>query len=247
MLRLAILSDVHGNRWALDAVLAALARDPPDGTIVLGDLAADGPDPVGTLDRLRTMDRVLRLPNVTFVRGNTDRYLSDLDAVDDDGGAWADLIATWQWAADAIGEKGRRFLAELPADARLDSPAGPILATHGLPGDDEGQIEPGHQAAQTLERLDWRGARLVLVGHSHIPFVLRGAEGTIVNPGSVGLSPQTGWRASYARLDLYPGGQVAVQHAQAAWDVAAYLAAFEGKIPKNRKSTPMLETLRRLV
>jgi putative phosphoesterase len=236
---LAVLSDVHGNRWALDAVLAEIARDPPDGIIVLGDLAADGPDPVGTLERLRA------LPNATAVRGNTDRYLGDLGAVQDPGGDWADLIATWRWAVDCLGEEGRRFLAGLPADVVLDTPAGPVLATHGLPGHDERGLEPDD--VETLGGLEWRGARLLLVGHTHVPFVLRGSKGSVINPGSVGLSPQTQWRASYARVDLYPGGQIAVQHAQVEWDVAAYLAAFEDGTPLNRRAAPMLDALRQRI
>jgi predicted phosphodiesterase len=245
MLRLVVLSDVHGNRWALDAVLAEVERDPPDVYLVLGDLAADGPDPVGTLARLRA------LPNATFVRGNTDRYLGDLVAVEahsgveDPGGEWADLIATWQWAAEALGAEKCRFLANLPADVWLDTPAGPVLATHGLPGHDERGIEPND--VETLEKLEWRDARLLLAGHSHVPFVLQGERGTAINPGSVGLSPQTQWRASYARMDFYPGGQVAVQHAQVAWDVAAYLAAFGEGIPLNRRAASMLDAMRRRV
>jgi putative phosphoesterase len=239
MLSLALLSDIHGNRWALEAVIADSMRQAPDGHVVLGDLLADGPDPVGTLDRLKG------LPNATFVRGNTDRYLADLSAVEDPGDEWADLIATWQWAVDGLGEEGRRFLADLPTDAYLDTPAGPVLATHGLPGHDERWIEP--RDAAKVEALEWHGTRVMLVGHSHVPFVLRGERGTLINPGSVGLSPQTGWRASYARLDLFAGGQIAVQHRQVTWDVAAYLAAFERGIPLNRKAAPMLSALRQLV
>jgi putative phosphoesterase len=241
MLSLVVLSDVHGNRWALDALLKEVERQPPDHYVVLGDLVADGPDPVGTLERLRA------LPNAAFVQGNTDRYLGDLAAIALPGSGWEDLIATWQWAADALGEADCRFLAGLPTDRLLDTPAGPVLATHGLPGDDEGRIEPEPRGAEGLERLEWHGTRVMLVGHSHVPFVLQGARGTAINPGSVGLSPQTGWRASYARVDLYPGGQVAVQHAQVTWDIAAYLAAFENGIPKNRRSAHMLNRLRQQI
>ena len=70
MERIAILADIHGNSIALDAVLADLdARGVVDEYWVLGDLAAIGPDPIGTLDRLAA------LPGARFVRGNTDRYL----------------------------------------------------------------------------------------------------------------------------------------------------------------------------
>ena len=114
-MRLVVLSDIHGNRWALDAVLAAVKRIPPDLYVVLGDLAADGPDPVGTLERLRA------LPNAVFVQGNTDRYLSDLGALEHPGDEWADLIVTWQWAADCVGSAGRRFLADVPYRSVLDN------------------------------------------------------------------------------------------------------------------------------
>jgi putative phosphoesterase len=239
MLHLVVLSDIHGNRWALEAVLEDAQKQPADGYVILGDLVADGPDPAGTLSLLQS------LPDATVVRGNTDRYLDNLGAVEDPQSEWSDLIGTWQWAVDRLGEVGRRFLADLPTDAFLDTPAGRALATHGLPGHDERWIEP--KDAKDLENLEWQGTRLMLVGHSHIPFVLHSRRGTVLNPGSVGLSPQTDWRASYARLDLFAGGQVAVQHRQVEWDVAAYLAAFENGIPLNQKSAPMLETLRQRI
>jgi len=69
-MRLALLSDVHGNSIALDAVLADVdARGGADEYLVLGDLVALGHDPLGVLRRLRA------LPNVAFTRGNTDRYV----------------------------------------------------------------------------------------------------------------------------------------------------------------------------
>ena len=67
-MRLAILSDIHGNSIALDAVLADANALGADGFLVLGDLVAIGHDPVGVLQRL------VELPNAHFVQGNTDRY-----------------------------------------------------------------------------------------------------------------------------------------------------------------------------
>lgn len=70
-MRLAVFSDIHGNSVALDAVLADIEwQGGVDAYWVLGDLVAFGPDPVGVLERLE------RLENVAFVRGNTDRYLA---------------------------------------------------------------------------------------------------------------------------------------------------------------------------
>lgn len=235
--RLAVLSDVHGNTWALQAVLAGVERHHPDGFVLLGDLLADGPDPVGTLNLLHA------LPNATFVQGNTDRYLSDLGRVIPPRSEMPDLIATWQWAVDQLGEEGCRFLADLPTDAVVETPAGHLLATHGVPGNDEGFIDP--ERPDTWTGLQWHGTHFLLVGHLHVPFVLDLDKGTVVNPGSVGIPSLTGWRASYALLDLYAGGRIAIQHLQVPWDIAAYVKAFDCGIPSNRKVAGTLEVLRR--
>ena len=69
-MRVAILSDEHGNSITLDAVLADVAaRGGADRFLVLGDLVAIGHDPIGVLERLTA------LPDVRFVQGNTDRFV----------------------------------------------------------------------------------------------------------------------------------------------------------------------------
>jgi putative phosphoesterase len=238
-MRLAVLSDIHGNRWALESVLSDAEEHRPDRFVVLGDLVADGPDPVGTLERLQA------LPNAMFVQGNTDRYLADLSRLVPPRSEFPDLVATWQWAVSRIGDEGRRFLADLPNEARLDTPAGQVLATHGVPGDDERGVNPKRYAE--LDALRHCGARTVFVGHTHSPFVLDGGYVTVINPGSVGISPETGWRASYAVINLFTKGRIAVQHVQVVWDISAFVRAFENGIPVNRKAVPMLNELRRYV
>src|SRR5689334_761390 len=72
-MRIAILSDIHGNSVALDAVLADITTQGPIAAYwVLGDLVAMGPDPVGVMQRLRA------LLNLQALRGNTDRWLTDV-------------------------------------------------------------------------------------------------------------------------------------------------------------------------
>jgi putative phosphoesterase len=236
-LRLAVLADIHGNDWALAAVIADAARHCPDRWVLLGDLLADGPAPVRTLDRIRS------LPDPVLVRGNTDRYLADLRRVVAPRVDMPDLMATWRWAEAQLGAPGCHFLADLPVDALLETPAGRVLATHGRPGDDEGFVWPDRPA--TWAGLDGHGARLLLVAHTHTPFVIETGAITVINPGSVGLPEPTGWRASYALVDLLTGGQIVVRHVQVDWDVDTYVAGFEEGIPINRKSQPMLDVLRR--
>ncbi|HYN70831.1 MAG TPA: metallophosphoesterase family protein, partial [Candidatus Eisenbacteria bacterium] len=66
--RLAVLSDVHGNLVALEAVRKAIAREKPDFVLVAGDLVMNGPDPAGTVDALRKMEG----DGAIVVQGNTD-------------------------------------------------------------------------------------------------------------------------------------------------------------------------------
>src|SRR5574339_501576 len=72
-MKIAILSDIHGNSLALDATLTDIDRIGVDEYWILGDLVALGPDPVGVLQRLSA------LSNCKFIRGNTDRYVVTSD------------------------------------------------------------------------------------------------------------------------------------------------------------------------
>ncbi len=65
-MKIAILSDIHGNRLALDVVLNTLKPEDIDAYWILGDLVALGPDPVGVLERIE------QLPSCSVIRGNTD-------------------------------------------------------------------------------------------------------------------------------------------------------------------------------
>ncbi len=234
-MRLAVLADIHGNAWALEAVLRHARHYSPDQYVVLGDLLADGPDPRGTLEQLETLD------GAPMVRGNTDRYLADLEGLASPRSEMPDLVATWRWGLAQVGERGRAYLARLPTHAWLETPAGPILAAHGVPEDDEAEVLPSQPGSADLLRR--AGARVALVGHTHAPFVWHTADLLVINPGSVGISRSTGWRASYGIVDLSVEG-VAVRHEQVAWDVAEFVRAFDGGVPVNRKAAPMLEELR---
>ena len=76
MTRIAVLSDIHGNRVALEAVLAEIKRDLPDWVLVAGDLVMNGPDPNGTIDVLRALEADGGL----IVSGNTDIAVGDFCA-----------------------------------------------------------------------------------------------------------------------------------------------------------------------
>lgn len=180
VMKLAVLSDIHGNLGALEAVLADIAARGIRVIVNLGDILSGPLQPAATADRLMT----LALPTI---RGNHERQLLE----DPEMGA-SDRFT--------IGELTARHLAwvaSLPPTLALDD----VFLCHGRPGDDMRYllqtVEPAGARpatdAEVAERVQGIAAPLILCGHSHLPRVLRLDDGRlIVNPGSVGL-PAYGW------------------------------------------------------
>jgi predicted phosphodiesterase len=221
MKTLAILSDIHGNSSALRAVLADLdARGGSDYLLVLGDLAVFGPDPAGVLALLKEHTCVLH------VRGNTDRYLVEGHYPHGAGGrSWeSQVLASFPWTAQQLGEAGLRFLAGLPAQRLLRFSDGhTILAVHASPADDEEGVHrdtPDDELAAMLNGQSWD---LLLCAHTHVSLDREVKGRRVVNPGSVGLPFDGNPRASYALVELLPGGRYRVELRRVAYDVEAVI------------------------
>lgn len=196
-MRLAVISDVHGNLIALEAVLADIERQGVDATVALGDFLSGPFDPVGTAERLIDL-------GIPGVRGNHDRHI--VEGRDDD------------WAVDAlvrnaIGPTHRDWLASLPLNRVFEQE---VFMCHGTPTADDVlwldgmQPEGGvfHVAREQIEReADGVDYPVLLCGHSHIPRTLRLADGRLVlNPGSVGLPLSLGSPdARYALIEKRNG------------------------------------------
>ncbi len=174
---LAVLSDIHGNIDALEAVLADIERRGITDMVNLGDMVSGPFDSAGTLDRLMAMA-------IPTVRGNHDRQL--IDRPREDMGKWE------LWAIDDLTETHLDWIRALPETHMLDD----IFLCHATPDrDDENWLDhrgPGHRLiARDLSEVEARITRerapLMLCGHTHQPRVVRLPDGTtIVNPGSVG-------------------------------------------------------------
>lgn len=176
-MRVAVLSDIHGNLWALDAVLAHLAGEHVDATWNLGDILSGPLLPGETADRLMALD-------LLTIRGNHERQLL---ACADGPGSPSD-----EHGFAHTSEHQRAWLRGLPATAR---PRADILLCHGTPVDDlaplaETQVPGFGFRVATPDELRARlpgASSLVVCGHTHLPRVLEVDGCTVVNPGSVGL------------------------------------------------------------
>ncbi len=226
-MRIAVLSDIHGNLDALNAVLKDLeARGGADRVWVLGDLAAFGPEPAGTLRRLRAID------NAEFIYGNTDRYLTTgrrpaMAAPDED--AWEHMVETlrareggFAWTVERLDYAAYTFLRDLPPELATDVPGfGWVVAFHAAPGDDERKLVPETPADVVADALLDREGRLALHGHTHLPTDRQVDGWRVVNPGSVGIPFDGDHRAAYALLEFDETGDLEVTFCRAEYDYEA--------------------------
>jgi diadenosine tetraphosphatase ApaH/serine/threonine PP2A family protein phosphatase len=207
---LAIVYDVHGNRPALEAVLADARARGADRWLLGGDYSAFGAWPVECVELLRSLGDA-----ATWIRGNWERWQAEHDAVPD-----AELI---QGAAVAVraalGPELVAELAGLPAGAVI----GDTLFVHASPASD---VEPfGPQASEDDDQL-LAGVeqRRVVFGHTHVQFARRAAGGVeLVNAGSAGLPWDGDPRAAYATID--DAGALALH--RVAYDVEAAISAIK--------------------
>lgn len=182
-LQLAVISDVHGNRWALEAVLADLAHRGLQRLVNLGDTVYGPLDPPGTAEMLMQ----LAAPTV---RGNEDRLITEPTRPDTDS-------PTLRFVKEGLASAHLDWLAALPLTTIcLDE----LLLFHGShERDDEyllRNVQPNEvtlRAPAELMQLFPAGPQtVILCGHDHTPGSIRLPDGRlIVNPGSVGLQAYT--------------------------------------------------------
>jgi predicted phosphodiesterase len=225
-MRLALLSDIHGNPLALDAVLKDIeSQGGVDAHWVLGDVAAIGYDPVGVIERLAT------LADVRFARGNTDRYVvtgerplptvahvqQDLQLLP----VFAEIAESFAWTKGAVSATGwLNWLASFPLEQRLTLPDGTrLLGAHAAPGTDEGNgIHPGLSDDTLRMLLNTCDADLVCVGHTHRPLdrIVDGIR--VINLGSISNPVSPDLRASYALLTAATSGyQIQMRYVEYDW------------------------------
>ncbi len=210
-MRYLILSDIHANLDALEAVLAAAASESWDRIVVLGDLVGYGAEPNMVIERVRALDPVV------VIRGNHDKAACGLEDASNFNQI-ARAAATWTY--ETLSEENRKYLRDLPSGpVTLDDR---VELCHGAPFDEDHYIFDGDDALRALEA----GARPVcLFGHTHIPVVFRregelfdgfvpeGSAETkvslsvtaryLINPGSVGQPRDGDPRAAFAIYDSY--------------------------------------------
>ncbi len=206
-MRIGLLSDIHGNLVALEAVLADMQqRGPLDEIVVAGDLVWEGPWPSEVVDRLKVSGAVV-------LAGNTDAFLARRPDHPPEHKEPLSFAAHWRWLTEKLGPERIAYLLALPSSHRVSpAPGHDLLVVHANPTDDERYILPRMSDSDLDELLgpvadcEWEA---LAFGHMHIPFIRCWRDRLLVNVASVGLPRDGDQRAAYAIL---------------AWDGAAWQA-----------------------
>jgi predicted phosphodiesterase len=175
-----LIADIHGNRWALGAVLDDMARRGLRAVVNLGDSL------YGPLDPASTADLLMARP-FTNIRGNQDRLLLQSSPV-------GETAPSWAFTRSRLSPHHFDWLGSLPPTAAVD---GTCLCCHGTPRQDDaylleqvgcdGGVRPMGRRALESE-LQGFPFDVIACGHSHIPRLVVLPDGRrVVNPGSVGL------------------------------------------------------------
>jgi len=208
--RIALLSDVHGNLAALEAVTSEVRRLKPDAVLVAGDLVLNGPDPNGAVDALR----LLESEGALIVSGNTDIAVGDFDY----GSAFPQLqdgvpetiTVAAEWAHDELGDDQLDWLRRLPAERRLRTADDSlVLVVHASPGSQTRGFDQALDTNIIFERAAATDARVICVGHTHMPEVRDLGWKVIVNDGSCGYVFDGEPTASWAVIDVHEGNVTA--------------------------------------
>jgi predicted phosphodiesterase len=224
-MRIAVVSDIHSNLVALDAVLGSLGS--VDAVWHLGDVVGYGPEPDGVVERLRAIGAI-------GVKGNHDDAACGGESIET---FTPDARIAAEWTRDHLSDETRSYLAGLPE--RLEPPDTGFTLVHGSPR------EPLHEylsdAFAARENLAALMTDYCLVGHTHVPLILGAERGrfhaqtveagdrlgldsrlVFLNPGSVGQPRDGDPAASYMLIDT---ATAAVTWQRVAYDIESTQSA----------------------
>ncbi|MBN1361123.1 MAG: YfcE family phosphodiesterase [Sedimentisphaerales bacterium] len=211
--RITLLSDIHGNLPALEAVLDDAARAGGDEIWDLGDVLGYAPFPNEVVGKLRDIEAVGIIGNydlkvLAFAR-KKDKWQRKKPPA---------KYAAFAWNHAHLRARAVAFLESLPEQRRRTVNGFETLLVHGSPVSIDEPLNSQMPTSRFAELAEAARADVVVFGHSHDPFVRRAGLTWFVNPGSVGRPEGGDWRASYAMLEFADDG-LKVEHRRVPYDI----------------------------
>lgn len=193
-MKIAIISDIHGNYDALFEVLKKAKTAGVDHLLVLGDIVGYYYHPDKILEALSDW-------NFDIIKGNHEKILENLIA-DSSIGETIRLKygSGHQEAMNKLTQQQLGYLKDLSETKSVQFDKISILMSHGSPWSNDYYIYPDCDQ-EIIEKCDSKVHDFVLIGHSHYSFAVKGTNSILINPGSVGQSRQAGGKASWCIIN----------------------------------------------
>ncbi len=195
-MKIAFISDIHGNAVALEAVLTDLREKDVDEVFVLGDICFRGPEPKRSLEIIQTL-------NTDVIKGNADEWIvRGIHDGEVPKEAFLMMNKERDWAVSKLADHQLKYLNDLPTELNLEFGDIKIHAFHATPNSLFDIVQPFASDEILEEQLFIKEAKIYIYAHIHKPYI-RFLDGKcVINTGSVGLPFDGIARSSYVLLDL---------------------------------------------
>ncbi len=201
-MRLALISDIHGNDIALQAVIDDINQKGVDTIMCLGDVAALGPRPGETVQMIREL-------GCLCIMGNHDAFMNDPGLIKSYTDV-TEVVEAVDWCRDRLTNGDRAFIASFSSGLEIGLDNGfTLLAFHGTPQSNTETLLAETQPDDLDRILNGQTAQMAACGHTHVQMLRQHRGRLVVNPGSVGLpyrevisgtSPEVLDHAEYAMI-----------------------------------------------
>ena len=201
-MKIAVISDIHGNKLALDNVLDDIKQRGANKIFCLGDIAMGGYDPCYTIDKLFELKKELK-DDFKIIQGNTDKLIVDFS----------------ENLFNEMNVNEKKLLNNLEKEEIVDIKGIKIHLVHGSPRRQDENIFPDMEIEKVEEMVEKSPAEIILCGHTHIPcgYSLNSGK-TVVNAGSVGRSMTKDKMPVYLLITIDSNGQYLFEHIKVKYD-----------------------------
>lgn len=226
-MKLAFISDIHGNAHALEAVLEDIEQKRADKIFVLGDLCFRGPEPQ------RAYEMVMAL-KTKVIKGNADEWVYrgvSMNEVPEK--AYEMMNRERDWTVSRMEQNAVESLHQLPEEVKYEYGGIKIHGFHATPYSLFENVPPDSENSKLKEKLMQEDADIYLYAHIHLPFIRTFDGKTFVNLGSVGLPFDGIAKASYAMVEI-GDHDYQVSNVRVSYDVQKTIRLFEASDYPNK-------------
>lgn len=219
-MKIAVISDIHANKMALDCVLNDINKFNPDKIFCLGDIILAGYDPNGVCEEVMKLQDKYR-DDFIIIQGNTDKMVANCtpQLIEKTKEAFPCMGYSLEEDVKITKKEYIDFVKNLPLNKTITLNNITIELVHGSPRRQDENIFPNLDPCDVEKMVENSPADLILCGHTHIPcgYSLNSGK-TVINAGSLGRSMMPDCKPVYLQLTIDKYGKFYSEHIKLEYD-----------------------------